>query len=96
MGPEKAFLRARVTGRVQGVGYRYFIERVALDIGLVGYVMNRRDGSVEVVAEGEPEALRQLLGRLQEGPPGARVERVEEMWGSSTGRFAEFGIRFEE
>lgn len=96
MGREKACLKARVTGMVQGVGFRYFTERVALELGIVGYAMNRRDGSVEVVAEGDVEALHQLLRRLKQGPSGARVEAVEEAWGSYTGRYRDFGIRFEE
>lgn len=94
MIPEKASLKARVIGRVQGVGFRFFTERVAEESGLSGYVMNCRDGSVEVLVEGEREALATLLGRLKQGPSGARVERVEETWGSYTGRFTGFSIRF--
>ena len=96
MDPDRASLTARVSGMVQGVGFRYFTERVAREIGLVGYVRNCRDGSVEVVAEGEREALRHLLRYLKRGPAGARVERVEETWGDHTGRFSAFTIRFEE
>jgi len=96
MDPDRASLTARVSGMVQGVGFRYFTERVAQEIGLVGYVRNCRDGSVEVVAEGEMEALRHLLRYLKRGPSGARVERVEETWGDHTGRFCAFTIRFEE
>ncbi len=94
MGPEKASLKARVMGRVQGVGFRYFTERVAEEIGVSGYVMNCYDGSVEVVAEGERGVLEELLWRLQQGPRGARVERVEETWGPYTGRFSGFVVRF--
>jgi len=91
---EKASLTARVVGRVQGVGFRYFTERVAEEIGLAGYVMNRPDGSVEVMAEGERSTLEQFLERLKQGPSGARVERVEESWGPYTGRFVAFSVRF--
>lgn len=94
MIPEKASLKARVIGRVQGVGFRFFTERVAEDIGLSGYVMNCRDGSVEVTVEGEREALGNFLRRLKQGPSGARVERVEETWGPYTGRHTGFSIRF--
>ena len=94
MGPEKASLRARVTGTVQGVGFRYFTKRVAGGMGVSGYVMNCHDGSVEVMAEGESETLKELLKLLKEGPRGARVEGVEETWGPYTGRFTEFSLRF--
>jgi acylphosphatase len=94
MVSEKASLSARVIGRVQGVGFRYFTERVAEKIGVAGYVMNRSDGAVEVMAEGERGALEQLLEHLKQGPSGARVERVEESWGPYTGRFARFDVRF--
>ncbi|MGH7472584.1 MAG: acylphosphatase [Candidatus Methylomirabilales bacterium] len=94
MVSEKASLTARVIGRVQGVGFRYFTERVAEEIGVAGYVMNRSDGGVEVVAEGERGTLEQLLEHLKQGPSGARVERVEESWGPYTGRFIGFSVRF--
>jgi acylphosphatase len=94
MVSEKASLIVRVIGRVQGVGFRYFTERVAEEIGLAGYVMNRSDGTVEVMAEGERGALEQLLEHLKQGPSGARVEKVEESWGAYTGRFASFNVRF--
>lgn len=94
MVPEKASLKAWVLGRVQGVGFRYFTERMAEEIGLAGYVMNRSDGSVEVMVEGERGALEEFLRRLRQGPSGARVERVEEIWGPYTGQFAGFRVRF--
>ncbi len=70
-------LEAWVRGRVQGVGYRAFVERVALELGLAGYAKNLPDGRVEVVAEGEEEALNLLLEKLKAGPRLARVEGVE-------------------
>ncbi|MEE9182471.1 MAG: acylphosphatase [candidate division NC10 bacterium] len=94
MVPKKVSLRARVMGRVQGVGFRFFTECVAEEIGLYGYVMNCRDGSVEVMVEGEEEALEELLRRLKQGPPGARVEKVEATRGSYTGEFSGFSVRF--
>ncbi len=94
MTSEKASLKARVIGRVQGVGFRYFTEIVAQEIGLSGYVMNCSDGSVEAIAEGEREALELFLRKLKRGPSGANVERVEEAWGTYTGQFRGFGVRF--
>ncbi len=71
-------LDASVRGRVQGVGFRYFVLREAGALGLDGFVANEHDGSVHVVAEGDPTLLDQLLGRLREGPPSSIVERVLE------------------
>ena len=70
--------RAIVTGRVQGVGYRFFAERAARDLELSGWVRNLPDGSVETVAEGEEEAIARYFDRLRQGPRGARVEGVAE------------------
>ena len=65
-----------VSGRVQGVGYRYFVLRAAATLGLRGFARNQPDGSVEVVAEGGAEALADLEARLREGPAFAAVEDV--------------------
>ncbi|MBI4459955.1 MAG: acylphosphatase [Acidobacteria bacterium] len=67
-----------VEGRVQGVGFRFFVERIASEFGLRGYVRNRRDGRVEVYAIGEEEILKRLREELRAGPPGSRVSSVEE------------------
>jgi acylphosphatase len=70
--------RYYVSGRVQGVGYRIYVERVAATIGLQGYVRNRRTGSVEVFAMGTPEQLEQLRGALEKGPMMSRVDELLE------------------
>lgn len=67
----------RVTGRVQGVGFRWFVRKTAAELGLPGSVRNAADGSVEVVAEGTEEALAHLERELRQGPPAARVDAVE-------------------
>jgi acylphosphatase len=67
-----------VSGRVQGVGYRNYVEHVAEKLGLSGYVKNRRDGTVEVFAMGTPEQLGALRAALQKGPMMARVADVME------------------
>jgi acylphosphatase len=66
-----------VKGRVQGVGFRWFVEREAHLLGVAGWVRNHSDGSVEVVAQGSPEQLAGLHGRLREGPRASRVEAVD-------------------
>ena len=68
-----------VHGRVQGVGFRYFVERAARELACRGYVRNRADGTVEVFAAGSLSKLNQLGGKLRQGPPLARVDHVEEM-----------------
>ena len=74
----KTAKRYFVEGRVQGVGFRLFVERIASELGLKGYVRNRYDGRVEVYAIGEEVVLEQWRGQLQAGPPASRVDRVEE------------------
>ncbi len=66
-----------VAGRVQGVGYRYFVLRQAEALGVSGYARNRADGSVEVVAEGDETVLADFEARLREGPSFAEVGNVE-------------------
>ncbi len=67
-----------VRGRVQGVGFRWFVEREASTLGIKGWVRNNHDGSVEVLASGSREQLNSLRSRLQQGPRAARVDQVEE------------------
>ncbi|MGD0212209.1 MAG: acylphosphatase [Terriglobales bacterium] len=70
--------RFLVRGRVQGVGFRWFVEREAHILQIAGWVRNNHDGSVEVLAMGTREQLAGLRSRLQEGPRAARVDNVEE------------------
>lgn len=77
MPAEAIAARFRVSGRVQGVGFRAATRREAVRLGLVGHAVNCADGSVEVVAQGAPSAVEALAAWLQHGPPHARVERVE-------------------
>jgi acylphosphatase len=67
----------RVTGRVQGVGFRWWTRQTATGLGLRGTVRNARDGSVEVEAEGDPDALEAFESELGAGPGAARVDRLE-------------------
>ncbi len=67
-----------IRGRVQGVGYRYFAQRAAVDLHVSGYTRNLDDGRVEVYAVGTPEQLSELAGRLWKGPRFADVRGVEE------------------
>ena len=67
-----------VRGRVQGVGFRWFVEREARLLGVAGWVRNNADGAVEVLAQGTREQLSVLRDRLQQGPRAARVDNVDE------------------
>ena len=75
-----ARLDALVMGRVQGVGFRYFVVREARRLGLDGWTANEVDGSVRVVADGHRQRLERLLDALREGPPASIVERVVVNW----------------
>ncbi|MEZ0241637.1 MAG: acylphosphatase [Chloroflexota bacterium] len=86
-------LDAAVHGRVQGVGFRFHVVRVAERLGLRGWVANESDGVVRCVAEGPEDGLARLLGELRTGPTDARVDRVEASWEPATGEFVRFSVR---
>ncbi|MBL1320034.1 MAG: acylphosphatase [Methylophaga sp.] len=82
-----------ISGRVQSVGYRYSSRNYAQNIDLVGWVKNRADGKVEVVAEGNKITLEKLLTWLKQGPRFADVSNVEVTHYPATGEFKKFSIR---
>lgn len=90
---ERKRLEATVHGRVQGVGFRWFVRRSAARLGLVGWVANEPSGSVKVVVEGDTPAVDEMAAQLREGPPGAIVDRVEGQHVPPTGEFNGFEIR---
>jgi len=90
---ESARVEIRIEGRVQGVGFRWFVRREALGLDLAGWVANRSDGSVEAVAEGSRGALERFIESLSAGPPGANVSDVDVQWGPPTRVFEGFAIR---
>ena len=79
MSSHKTARLYRVKGRVQGVGFRYFVEQAANGLGLRGWVRNRDDGSVEVYAAGSAAQLSELAGLLRKGPRLAEVRGVDEL-----------------
>ena len=84
----------RVEGRVQGVGFRQFMLRTARELGITGWVRNRRDGSVEAVIAGTSEAVHTMLERARHGPPQAMVSVF--VIAEATGGFEEFEMRATE
>jgi acylphosphatase len=92
MTPPQARCRAFVTGVVQGVGFRYFVVDAAGEGGVTGWVRNRRDGRVEILAEGPRSTLEGLLAQVRRGPLGGRVDRVDETWETPTGEFRGFRL----
>jgi acylphosphatase len=76
-GMEKIAVRALIRGRVQGVGYRWWARREAMRLGLDGWVRNRADGSVEILAAGRPAMVSQFIDLCARGPTGAAVTSVE-------------------
>lgn len=86
-------LLARVVGRVQGVGYRWWALRQAQQLGITGWIRNDDDErTVEVLAEGNAEQLEAFEQRLHQGPQGARIERVEARREPASGEYARFEI----
>ncbi|MGQ9456077.1 MAG: acylphosphatase [Armatimonadota bacterium] len=85
-------LVAVVRGRVQGVGFRYFVLDKAHQLGLVGIVRNLRNGDVEVIAEGTQGALEALLATLRVGPRASRVDDVQVALLPPTGEYTDFSI----
>jgi len=77
-----AIRHVMIRGRVQGVGYRYFVEREAQSRGLEGWVRNRRDGSVEAVFSGPADAVTAVIAACRRGPSSARVETLRDEAGN--------------
>ncbi len=90
--PEHTRVRLRIEGRVQGVYFRASTVQEARRLGLTGWVMNCPDGSVEVVAEGLPPNIEELIAWCHQGPPGAMVYKVTPDYESYKGEFERFGI----
>jgi len=83
-----------ISGYVQGVFYRASTRDAALKLGLKGWVKNLPDGSVEAVFEGTVDQLQKALEWCQNGPPGARVVKIDEKWDDYTGEFTDFVVRY--
>lgn len=87
-------LSARITGRVQGVGFRHFTKTRANRLDVEGWVRNEPDGSVRLEAQGATDALESLLAAVRDGPRAARVDQVSVDWGTPTDEFNAFNVRY--
>ena len=87
-------LYLKISGRVQGVGFRYHARRKALGLGLSGWVRNLPDGSVEAYCEGGEENLKQFLAWAAKGPPGAFVRDLEKRFTQASGLYPGFTIEY--
>jgi acylphosphatase len=89
-------LEATVTGSVQGVRYRDFVQVSAGTLGLTGFVRNNPDGSVTVVAQGAPDVLKDFIEFLHEGSLQAKVEGLNVEWGTADRQYTDFSILFDK
>lgn len=87
-------LELKISGRVQGVTFRASTRKKARKLGLKGWVENRPDGTVEIVAEGDEGKLKKLLEWARAGPGPARVKNVEEKWRTPREQFDSFSIKY--
>jgi Acylphosphatases len=85
-------MHATIHGIVQGVGFRFFVFQYGVNLGLQGWVRNRFNGEVEVVAEGSQSILNEFLEKLKEGPQMAQVEEVQVEWSGPSGDLQPFTI----
>ena len=90
------FTRAHIlySGRVQGVGFRYTAEKIALDLKLVGWVKNLPDNRVELVCEGPPKKIEALVDKIQTSSLGRTITKTVCRWEKPTGEFKDFRIEF--
>ncbi len=84
----------RVTGMVQGVGFRYFAMRHANELGLTGYVKNKADGSVELQVEGAKQVVENFKSILEQGPGYYSVDKVEITYESYTAKYNRFSVEY--
>ncbi len=92
MATKKAHLTVR--GQVQGVGYRFFVQKIAKKNGLAGWVKNKEDGSVEVTTEGEESLIETFIQTLRTQHPWAKVDALEVEWASCANEFHSFDITY--
>jgi len=91
---ESKAVRMIARGRVQGVGFRFFVRENASRLGLGGWVKNRADGAVEIHAEGRKDVLDELIGKVKRGPTFGHISDLSVDWIEPTGNYTSFDISF--
>ena len=91
---EKVRAHVMISGRVQGVFFRAYTEQAARERGILGWVMNTRDGRVEAVLEGEQQQVEDMIRWCHQGSPHSRVSGVKVDWEDYTGEFRDFSVRY--
>lgn len=86
-------LHAWVQGKVQGVGFRYYVRQLAVEVPITGWVRNLSDGRVELLAEGSRPDLEGLLAAVRHGPRGSQVSDVQVEWGAANGELHGFAVK---
>lgn len=89
-----AYCRIILRGRVQGVGFRWFVKQHADQLGINGYVKNLHNGDVEIEAEGEKSRVEDLIDEVKKGPTFAKVQDIEVEWKDYSGRYGSFYIAY--
>ncbi len=87
-------LHLYLSGYVQGVGFRWYAEKIARRVGVTGFVRNLSDGRVEIVVEGKPDCVAQFLKELESGYLGSNIDRIEKIAEPYSGKFSDFSILF--
>lgn len=82
-----------ITGLVQGVSFRYYAKKVAVKLGITGWICNKSNGTLEIVAEGNEDVLKEFLGWCRNGPEHASVTDVKAKWKEGKNEFKEFSVR---
>ncbi|MBD3268332.1 acylphosphatase [bacterium] len=92
--PTKKRIHAFVSGRVQGVGFRFFAQRTANALGVAGRVRNLGDGRVEIYAEAEEAVLQEFIQKIKQGPSFGHVQAMDVDWSEDIGQFSSFEIAY--
>ena len=91
---DKSAIRFVVSGKVQGVGFRWYVVQKGRSLALIGYAKNLQDGNVEVHAEGNKIDIQRFMEKVKKGPPLSRVDHIEMKWITASNRFKDFTIKY--
>ena len=90
----KSAVHLIVSGKVQGVGFRWFVVKTGRSFALIGYAKNLPEGNVEIHAEGNKMDIQRFVGKVKQGSPSSRVDHIEIMWINPSNRFKDFAVKY--